>query len=107
MTGITRRGEARLFVIGIIGLVVVIHVAVAADATLQVVIPVDVALLTRSRGVLSSEWKTRQGMVELCVTPIRGVVAGLARRRNSSLLVIRIGCAVVILHVTRGAILAR
>lgn len=55
--------------------------------------------------MFAGEWEARQGMIEAGVSPRRGVMAVSARRRNSGLLVIRIGGAVVILHVARCAIL--
>jgi len=95
---------ACLPVVRIRGALIILQVAGHASGVGQVVVSVDVALRAGRSSMRTSEWEPGVGMVEAGICPRSGVVAGGACGRDASLRVIRIGCALVILHVARSTV---
>jgi len=106
VTDLAGRGDSRLLVIWIVGVVVVLLVAGHTGSVLDVVVAVDMALRARRRGVFTSQREAGSGMIEAGIPPRRSIVASLARGWDAGLLVIWIGRAVVLRHVARCAILS-
>jgi hypothetical protein len=98
-----RGGEMRRDVIGIVGALIVSLVARIAIRGRMDVIVVDVAAGTRNFHVGAGKRKLCLVVVKTCRLPCRRVVADLARRGESRLLVGRIVRALVILHMTARA----
>jgi len=70
----------------------------------QVVVPVHVALAALDCGVCAGKREARGRVIERRTGPVRRRVALLARRRETRLHVIRIGCAIEIFYMARCAI---
>ena len=65
----------------------------------QVVVAIDVALRTLHARVSAGQGESCRGVIKGCVVPRSGGVALLAACREPRLYVVRIRCAVEILHV--------
>src|SRR6185437_5533884 len=72
------RGESRLRVVRVRGAVVVLHVALIARATGQVVVVVDVTLRTLQSRMSVCQRKSDRVVIEARRLPRAGAVAGLA-----------------------------
>lgn len=103
VAGFTGRRKACLQVIGVGGVVVILHVACGTGATGQVVVAVNVTLSAGQVRVRSGEGETRECMIEARVSPRSSIVANLAGLGYSGLYVIWIRGALVVLHVTGHA----
>lgn len=98
MAGVAGRGKSCLGVIGIGGVVVILHVTRGARATSQLVVPIYMALRARQSGVRSGESKTRAGVIETGISPAHGAVANLTGLRYPRLHMVRISGALIILQ---------
>src|SRR6185437_17142952 len=76
------RGESRLRVVRVRGAVVVLHVALIARATRQVVVVVDVTLRTLQSRVSVGQRKSNRVVIEARGLPRARVMTGLASRRE-------------------------
>ena len=98
--------KAGLYVIRICGGVEIRLMAADAGRVRagQIVVTVDVALRALQRRVRTGQRESRRGVVEGRSSPCRSRVALLAGRREARLDVVRIGGAIEVLHMARGAI---
>jgi len=101
VTGVARSGKPRRFVVGIIGIVVILHVARAARRAGQVIVAIDVALQAGQGRVCSGKRKTSGGVIEFPAAPRIGVMTILAGSRKTRLLVVGIGSVLIVLQVAR------
>ena len=99
MARVACRRESCGLVVGIVGVVVILHVACAAGFVCQVIVAVHVALQAGQGFVCSGQWKPRSGVIELPAAPGIGVVAILASGGKARLLVVRIVRVLVVLQV--------
>lgn len=100
---LTSRRYVGLRVIRIGGSLIVLQVAGHTGGIGDVVIVIDVALRARSFCMRPGQGETGFRVIKDRIGPRRGVVARITSCRKPGLLVIRIGGAVVILHVAGGA----
>ena len=89
--------------IGVGRAVEIIQVAGGAGGAVQAVVAVYVALRTLQWHVRPGQCETCRCVIESCVRPSHGRVAGVAGLRKASLGVIRISRGLVILQVAGGA----
>ena len=84
MAQLTRGGESRRSMGGIVGACIILLMARVAQRAVQRVVPVHVAIdaLTRRHGVRPSQGESGARVVEFAVRPKHRVVAALARRRE-------------------------
>lgn len=103
----TIRGETRIFVVGIRRRVVRREVTGTALLCGPGVLAVDVTLLAGGRHVLACQWEFCLRVVELRSFPLRGCVARLAGRGETSRFVVRVGGPVERIDMARDAVLWR
>jgi hypothetical protein len=96
-------GKSGLHVVRVGRALVVLHVARGASARGQAIVAVDVALCALQGSVRSSKSESRAGMVESGSGPGSRAVTALASLRERSLHMVRIGGALVVLHVAGDA----
>ena len=94
------RGEACRRVVGIIGFLIIRHVAGRAGGRLQIEIVVHVALRARHGGVSAGQGEAGGGMVKGHILPGSRVVTRVAGRGKSGSRVVGIGGLLEIGHVT-------
>jgi len=106
MALLASRGEASSNVIGIRRALEIFQVTRNAGCAGEVVVVVGVAVgtLARRNGVPSAQGKSRRGVVELCIEPIVGAMAGVARGRELGSDVVGIDGGLVIGSVARVAV---
>ena len=98
VTSLASGRKPSLRVIRIVRIVVVLHVTRGTRCRRQVVIPVYVALGAGQIRVRASQRKASDGMVELRISPRRGVVADLAGLRYPGLDMVGIGRTLIVLQ---------
>jgi hypothetical protein len=103
MAGRAGSGEAGRNVVRIRGALIIDFVTRVAIGGNRRVVVVHVAVGTRHAGVSAGQRKWRVVVIERCRYPSRRVVADVALLGNPSLHVVGIGCALVILEMTRNA----
>jgi hypothetical protein len=92
--------EAGLHMVRIRRSVEIIEVARYACSVVQTVVAIHVALRTLQAGMRSGQRKSGRRVIERRARPRCRAVAGVASRWERCLHVVRIGCGLVILHVT-------
>jgi len=99
VASVASRGESGCLVVGIVGVVVILHVAGAAGFVGQVIVAIHVALQAGQLDVCSRKRKARGGVIELSIAPGIRVVTILASRWEPCLLVIGVSSALIVLQV--------
>ena len=103
MTDGAVRGEPGRGMARVVGVLEIRHMTSGAGPTGEVVVTVDVALSALHGGVESGQRKAGRRVVEGRIQPVRGAVAGLTGRGESSRSVRRIVGAVVVVLVAADA----
>ncbi len=103
VTHFTLLRESRLDVIRAGGAVEILHMAGSTGGAVQAVVAIYVALRTLQRDVCPGQRETRSRVIESCVCPGHGRMTGVASLRESSLSVVRIRRALIVLQVAGGA----
>lgn len=98
VTGVASRGETALHVVRVGRSLEVLHVARRAGPGVQTVVAVHMTLRALQGGVRAGKREPGAGMIESGAGPRGRVVASLTGLRKLRLHVIRIGRALVVLH---------
>lgn len=85
------------------GAIEILHMAGRTGGAVQAVIAIYVALRALQRDVCAGQRKTSSRVIESCIRPGHGRMTGVASLWESSLSVVRIGCALIVLQVAGGA----